>query len=466
MLQKQHDSSLGKSTSGLIDATVESTVEGDPLLSMPEGRTDLANARRFARIHRDRVRYCYDWKSWVAWDGKRWCQNRAIVERLAKEIPDFIWSQAGGDSHVQKFAARSADGYRLRSMLSLAESEVGLEIEPDELNGQPWLLNCTNGTVDLKTGKIHDHKPEDMLTQLCPTPYSAVAVSDRWEQFLKEVFRDDGDLIRFIQRFLGYCLTGNVREQILPIFWGDGANGKSTLLNAFIDVLGQDYAMQATPELLMASKHDRHPTERADLFGKRFVSTVETAQGRQLNETLVKQLTGGERIRARRMRQDFFEFDPTHKIVLCTNHKPSIQGADHAIWRRIACVPFKRRFDGNEVDRTLPDKLRQESQGILAWAVQGCLDWQRSGLAIPKVVAETTDEYRREENVIERFVNECCDTLPFLRVRFKDFYERLSDFCHDDGCKVPERRQVGSWLKTRFQEKSSNGRVYEGIGFK
>src|SRR5262249_22300760 len=208
----------------------------------------------------------------------------------------------------------------------------------------------------------------------------------------------DADLIAYVRRLCGYCLTALVCEQFLWIFWGTGANGKTTFLNTLFGVLGADYAMHAAGDFLVAKK-DAHPTERADLFGKRLVVTAEPEQGRRLAEALVKQLTGGDRIRARRMKENFWEFAPSHKLVLCTNHKPRIRGNDHAIWRRVRLVPFTATFQEHQQDKQLAQKLRAELPGILAWMVRGCLEWQRDGLGLPAVVKAATEEYRSEEDM-------------------------------------------------------------------
>jgi putative DNA primase/helicase len=248
-----------------------------------------------------------------------------------------------------KWALESESARRINAMLDLARSEPGIPILPDQMDSDPWLFNCVNGTLDLRTGKLREHRREDYITKVCPTRYNANAVCKAWLRFLGGVFPDDEgepdtELITFNQRLLGRCLTGDVSEQILPIFWGSGANGKSTLINAILETMGDDYAMKANADLLMTSRGERHPTELAQLFGMRLVVASETHQGRRINETLVKDLTGGEPIRARRMREDFWEFKPTRKVILLTNHKPRVAGTDEGIWRRLRLLPFTTTF--------------------------------------------------------------------------------------------------------------------------
>lgn len=433
-------------------------------VNVAEGQTDLSNARRFALAHHSRAKFCKG-IGWLVWNGRRWAQNDGGAEQLAKDIADWIWSQAGGSSDIRRFAMRAASATGIRGMVSLARTEAGIVASADDFNGDPFLLNVYNGTLDLRTKTLREHRPADMQTQLCLTPYKPEEVSSTWLKFLHSVFQSDRNLVEYVNRILGYCLTGDVREQVMPIFHGDGANGKSTLVNAVLDVLGPDYAMQAVAEMLMETKQTRHRTERFDLLGKRFVSAAETGHGGWLNVPLVKQLTGGERVRANKMHHDNIEFWPTHKIVLSTNYLPRIRGNDHAIWRRLPCVPFRRRFDGEERDGALPDKLRSEAVGILTHLVDGCQRWQGQDLhtAQPAAVIKASEAYRLDENVLERFVRDCCTVQASGRMQFSDFYHRLSGFCDSDRSIVPSRREAGQWLKQHFQEQASNGRWYAGI---
>jgi putative DNA primase/helicase len=224
-------------------------------------------------------------------------------------------------------------------MLDLARSEPGIPILPDQMDTHPWLLNCANGTLDLKRGNLREHQQEDYLTKLCPFEFHPEAKAPTWEKFLMQILVRES-LIRFVQKLMGYSLTGDVSEHILAIFWGVGANGKSTLINAILTVLGEDYAIKANRDLFMARKQDNHPAQLARLFGKRLVVALETHEGARLDEGLVKELTGGDPICARRMREDPWQFVPTHKAILVTNHKPEIRGTDEGIWRRQRLVPF------------------------------------------------------------------------------------------------------------------------------
>ncbi|MDP8952545.1 MAG: phage/plasmid primase, P4 family, partial [Actinomycetota bacterium] len=251
------------------------------------------------------------------------------------------------------------------------------------------------------------------------------------------------------------------------ILYGPGANGKSTLINVVLEMLG-GYGKQAAPDLLMA-KHGAHPTELADLFGARLVAAQETEDGRRLAEGLVKQLTGGDRIKARYMRQDFWEFDPTHKVWLATNHKPEIRGTDHAIWRRIRLIPFDVIIPKEEQDPRLPEKLRSELPGILAWAIEGCLAWQREGLGEPPEVRAATEGYRAEQDVLAAFFEECCVIREGTWAPFKDLYAAYAAWAEDSGEKPESKRKFGSRLKERGMEPdhgTDNIAIRHGIGLR
>jgi P4 family phage/plasmid primase-like protien len=362
--------------------------------------TDLGNARKLVAAHGGDFRHCFPWHKDPIYDARHWAEDRTgQIERFAKSTIRRMYADAANLADATKRAALvkhaldSKDAKRVRNTIQLARSEPGIPVLPGELDKDPMLLNCPNGTLDLRTGQLRKHRREDYLTRLCPTEYHPGASAPSWESFLDAVFQKDLELIVFVQRLLGRCLTGDISEQIVPIFWGSGANGKSTLIGAVMETLGRDYCMKASVDLLMARRGERHPTELVDLFGMRLVLASETNQGRMLNEALIKDLTGGEPIRARRMREDFCEISPTHKLILQTNHKPIVLGTDEGIWRRLRLVPLEVRCwdpadpanggrclpQSLKQDKTLPNKLRMEKCAILAWLVRGCQDWLRAG---------------------------------------------------------------------------------------
>jgi len=442
--------------------------QGDKQTATP--CTDTGNAERFAEQHRDAVRFCYAWGKWLAWDGRRWkIDDQGAVEQLAKQTIRAIYAEAADIKDDEErdalagWARASEAATRRAAMLRLAQSEPGIPITPDLLDTDPWLLNVENGTIDLRTGQLRDHRREDLLTKCAPVTYRPDATCPKWSDFLTGIFRGDGELIGFMQRLAGYWLTGVIRDHLLPILYGGGANGKSTFVNALLAVLGRDYGCKAAPDLLLAKK-GQHPTELTDLFGRRLVACIETGEGRRLAETLAKELSGGDRIRARRMREDFWEFAPTHKIAVATNHKPVIEGTDHAIWRRLLLLPFTVTIPPEQQDHTLPEKLADEAAGILRWCVEGCLAWQRRGLDPPDLVQTATREYRQDEDLLGSYIEEYCTTGPLLKVRASIIYSNYCDWARASGEGPISQKRFGTAMTERgFERTRSDGVWYAGI---
>lgn len=436
----------------------------------PEGRTDLANSRRFVAWAGRDIRFCHAWKKWLIWDGKRWRIDEAGgTVRLAKRIVDSLFKFAlqTQDGAAIRFAASSASAQRIAAMIKLAESEPGVSISADDLNADTMLLNCTNGTLCLKTGELRPHTRGDYITKICPTAYDPEAASCVFDEFIDAIFEGNESVIEFVKRLLGYCLTGSVEEQIIAFWLGIGANGKSTLLNAVLDTVGSDYTMKAKRDFLVVQKHQGHGTELMDLFGMRLAVVAETDDGQRLAEGFVKDVTGGDRIRGRRMKEDTWEYTPTHKIILATNHQPAIRGTDFAIWRRIRLVPFTQVFDGDRQDRQLPEKLIAAREAILAWMVRGCLEWRANGLGCPDEVANATAGYRSDQDVIAIFVaDECVVGGPF-KVKAADLYSSFRSWCERTGERDHGKRRFGQSMTERGYERfKSDGHWYRGIGLR
>jgi putative DNA primase/helicase len=445
-------------------------VRGRPPYEERFNLTDLGNAERFVALHGEDVRYCYPWRKWLVWSGARWePDDSGTVHRLAKVTVRSIYQEAAEAEsesrrkELGKHATGSEAEARIRAMLELAKSEV--PVSPHELDRDPWVLNCRNGTVDLVgSGELTAHRREDLITKIAPLEHHPDADAPTWRATLERVL-PNAEIRAFFKRLCGYALTGSTAEHVLPILYGTGANGKSTVLNALLDTLG-DYATQAAPDLLIA-KRNSHPTELADLFGMRLVAAIEVEDGRRLAESLVKQLTGGDRVKARKMRQDFWEFEPTHKVFMAVNHKPTVRGTDTAIWRRIRLIPFTEYIPPEEQDKRLPEKLRKERAGILAWAVEGCLEWQREGLQAPDEVRKATGEYRIEMDVLGAFLRECCATASDYKVSAKDLYDCYKLWCGETGERHETQRKFVSQLneRGRFERKRSGASgTYEWHG--
>jgi putative DNA primase/helicase len=353
---------------------------------------------------------------------------------------------------------------KIDAILKVAQSELSIRVE--DLDADPWLLNCPNGTVGLKTGTLREHRREDYITTLCPTEHHPEATCPRWERFLLEVFDENANTVGYVRRLLGYCLTGTTTEHVLPVLWGSGANGKSTMLTAVMQVLGKEYSIPAPPNLLMSSRWDRHPTELAKLYGKRLVVAHETGKGRAFDEAKIKQLTGGDQISARRMGEDFWEFTPTHKFLLATNYRPEVGGDDTGIWRRLKLIPFTKQFLGEDADPDLGEKLKSEYQGILAWLVRGCLEWQADGLGEPEDVTQATQEYRQTQgSQIDAFIRECCEVGENYKVSAGVLYERYLGWFEGSGEKDKlSRNKFGREMTDKFQrDHDVRGAVYFGV---
>jgi putative DNA primase/helicase len=405
--------------------------------------TDQGNARRVVEAHGNDLRFCHPWKSWIVWDGTRWrLDDTAEVVRRVKQAQAAFYKRALADlkpdskdkkdDALKEFnhALKWEDAKRVANCLDLMRSEPEIPILPADLDADPFLLNVANGTIDLHTGALRTHCREDLITKLAPVAYDHRAACPLWLKFLARIMAGNQRLIAYLQRVVGYCLSGDVSEQCLWFFHGTGANGKSTFLTTILAMLG-DYGIQAVSDLLMVKNHESHPTERADLFGRRFVATIETEEGKRLAEALMKQVTGGDKVRARKMRQDFFEFSPTHKIFLAANHKPVVRGCDLAVWRRIKLVPFAVTIPDHEKDKTLPVKLAGELSGILNWAVAGCLDWRRHGLDEPEEVRVATDAYRSESDLLASFIEAVCEVLPQACVKSSALLGAYQDWSGD-----------------------------------
>lgn len=437
------------------------------------GFTDLGNCQRLVFRHGLNIRYCHPWKTWVAWGGTHWTTDATgFVMQKAVETVRSIYSEAGeADSQEMRektsaHAIKSESAKSIQAMVLLARYDRSIDVDFRQFNNDPWLLNCRNGTVDLHTGELLTHRREHLITKCADATYDPAAECPAWEKFLRDVFAGDGDLVTYVQRLCGYFLTADVSTHMLPVFWGCGGNGKGTLLNTLLGVMGSGYSGAAASELLMTRHGHRHPTELADLHGKRLVVCQETDDGCRLNEPLVKWLTGGDQINARRMCENFWTFDPTHKLVLSTNYRPKVHGTDRGIWRRLRLVPFNVTFDGEREDTKLSDRLESESAGILAWMVAGCLAWQRHGENTPEAVLVATSEYQQEEDIVRRFVTDRCVTdHPDLESRASTLYAAYCDWMEKTGEGHPvTQNSFGRRLaELGYERFRSNGPCYRGI---
>ncbi len=458
---------------GIMSADQRSpSIECDPLPDEP--RTELGYAHRFVEVFGDRLRFVATWSighQWLVWDGRRWApdttgQAKRWMKIVARTVTTAALSITDETARRQaiKEAKRGEANSSVNGALALASIDARVVIDHEELDGDPWLLNCFNGTLDLRIGQLRDHEQDDLLTKMCGASYRPETSGPVFEQFLARV-QPDETVRDFLGRLLGHALVGQLVEHVLPIFWGDGANGKSTLLDAVLAALG-DYGGSAAPGLLTARNFDSHPTEVADLFGLRLARLDETDDGRRLAEGTVKRLTGDRRQKARRMRENFWEFDASHTFVMLTNHKPLVAGTDEGIWRRLRLIPFAVVIPEEERDEHLPDRLNDELDAVLTWLVAGCATWQRQGLDEPEVVVNATAAYRAESDAIGRFLAERCHTTVVSKVQSSVLYQAWSRWCIGEGLEPGTTKSFSTSLHNRgFDTTKSNGRmVWKGLG--
>ena len=365
---------------------------------------------------------------------------------------------------IAKHAMASESAHKLRAMLEMASSEPGIPVLPDQLDRDPWQLNVYNGTVNLRTGALEPHRADHLITKLAPVSYDPDADCPLWLSFLDRVMDGDRDLIGFLQRAVGYSLTADTGEQCFFILHGSGANGKTTFLQAISALLG-DYALQTPTDTLLIRRGGGIPNDLARLRGARLVTAIEADEGRRLAEALVKQVTGGDKVTARFLHAEFFEFVPEFKLWLGTNHKPAIRGTDWAIWRRIRLVPFNVTIPPEEQDHQLGQRLLAELDGILAWAVQGCLDWQREGLNPPPAVVNATAAYRDESDPLGTFLEDCCILDDNARAQAGPLYDTYRQWCKSNGEDAVTSRRFSRQLDERgFDKVTERHRYYLGIG--
>ena len=431
---------------------------------------DVENAERFVRLHGKNVKFCQRWGRWFIWDNQRWCEDDTVqIIELGQEAARTIFNEAKNAipervKSLAKWATQSLMANRITALLQMVKPK--LAVRPADFDQNTWLFNCLNGTVDLKTGELLPHKREDLITKLAPVNFDRDAKCPKFKKFLNEIFNNNQNIIDFLQALFGYCMTGETYTDIFSIFWGSGANGKSTLMGTIQTVIG-DYSKEAARDLFLNKIEDTHPTGLADLVGSRLVVTIETDENKRLAESLIKQLSGGDRIKARFMRQDYFEFEPTFKMILITNHKPIIHGTDTAIWRRIALLPFTVQIPPDKQNEQLRSyKFRDEWPGILNWLIEGCLMWQKVGLLKPPEVIAATEQYKSESDIIGDWLTERAEISIGFEEISKQLYEDYSNFCEQLGDKPISNIVFGKRLAEKGFNSKRTGRKRYWRGLK
>ncbi|HBO3862347.1 phage/plasmid primase, P4 family [Pseudomonas aeruginosa] len=421
----------------------EPVVGSDESVWGTEDALALAFTRRY---HRD-WRYVAAWGRWLVWDGQRWRTEDTLA---ATDLIRSVCRQAAVRAESPKVAAKLASSGTVSGVERLARADRRHAATTDEWDADPWLLNTPGGVVDLRTGRQRPHERVDRMTKI--TTATPKGECPQWTSFLSDITGGDADLQSYLQRMVGYCLTGVTSAHALFFLYGTGANGKSVFANVVATILG-DYASTAPMDTFVETRGDRHPTDLAGLRGARFVSAIETEQGRRWNESKVKAITGGDKISARFMRQDFFEYTPQFKPVIVGNHKPAIRNIDEAMRRRMHLIPFTVTIPPEKRDGRLTEKLLAERDGILAWAVTGCLAWQREGLNPPVCVQAATDEYFEAEDAVGQWIDERCLLANTHREGVSELFSDWREWAERAGEYVGSVKRFSELMTTRKFEK-------------
>lgn len=455
---------------GEVNAQTEQT--GQRLYSFD----DTGNAQRFVDLFGDKVRYCYTDKRWLWYDGRKWCTDMTgAVKRLADkavacmsaELKVYEQTDADEGTDMAKAFEKHMKSSRSNKSKNAMLNEVmhHVPILPSQLDRYKAALNTPGGVIDLKSGALAPHDPKNYFTKITAVEYSENADCPRWLAFLDDIFRKDKDLIRYVQKAVGYSLTGSTTEQCAFFLYGTGRNGKSTFIDVIRDIFG-DYAANIQPETIMVRSNQSTAinSDIARLKGARLVTSVEPNEGVRINEGLLKQLTGDDTVTARKLYGDEFEFKPEFKLWMATNHKPVIRGTDTGIWRRIHMIPFTVQIPEEKIDRRLKYKLSAELTGIFRWAVEGCLLWQKEGLKMPRAVLEEVREYRREMDVISAFVEDKCTVGKGLSVKSSQLFAAYLNWAEQNNEYRMSSTKFGMELAKRFEKVKGRGcNYYSGI---
>jgi putative DNA primase/helicase len=427
---------------------------------MPPEFADDALALAFTRKYGDHLRYVAAWGCWYEWTGRVWARDETVrVFDLARNICRSVAASCAKENVAKQIASAKT----VSAVEKFARADRRHAAKVDQWDTDPWLLNTPAGAVDLKTGILRSHRPENHITKI--TAVAPRGECPQWRRFLAQITKDDEGLQGFLQRAAGYSLTGSTREHALFFGYGTGGNGKGVFLNTLTGILG-DYAAVASIDTFTSSTSERHPTDLAMLRGARLVTAQETEEGRRWAESRIKAMTGGDPITARFMRQDFFTYQPAFKLFIAGNHKPGLRSVDEAIRRRFNLIPFDVKIPASERDPELPDKLKAEWPGILKWAIEGCLEWQRIGLSQPQAVAAATLEYFEAEDAFGQWLAECCVVTGQNETGSTKLFKSWSAWAHNSGEFIGSQKAFSQKLTAKgyVAKKDGTGRsVFVGI---
>lgn len=431
--------------------------------------TDRGNAKRLVAAANGNIRYVGKSKTYIVWNGRYWQEEKTVSLQLAIYAMDMLLRIARrfGRDELEEFAKSSQSRGRLKAAADLSKYEPGITIDPSLLDRDIYLFNVQNGTVNLRTGELQPHNKEDYITKISPVFYNSQATCPRFDQFINEIMLGRTGMIYFLQRVAGYLLTGSIKEQCLFFLLGNGHNGKSKLLDVLCELYG-DYVMRTGSSTLMKGLRGAGSAspDLARLKGARVVRASELDHGDTFSESLIKDMTGGEKIICRRLYAEHEEYDPLFKIILAGNHKPKILGSDFGIWRRFKLVPFELLITDDQKDPDLVEKLFVELSGIFNWAIAGCLEWQQVGLNPPDEVVSAVAEYRNESSPFEFWLEEECKIDDDASTKFADLYKSYESWAIAQGEKPVSRKALGGFLGGRFKKQNSNARAYSGIALR
>ncbi len=432
-----------------------------------EGEQHRGQARiayRLATLYGDRLMYVRG-LGWHVWDGTRWAVDEkdtattAVLDVLRDALADSL-----DDKELRADVRKCETANGIAGVLSIASALPALRAGTDELDADPYLFNCANGTVDLRTRTLRPHNPADRITRVARGAYAPDAAQDTWADFLRTILPDTER--GYLQRVIGQSVFGAVREHLFPVLTGTGANGKGTAYGAIAHAMG-DYAAIIDPGLLMTSERGSGGPEMMQLFGARLVIGSETEDGKQLDAALMKRLTGGDQITARNLYQPPITWEPSHQLVYVTNHLPKVKGNDPAVWRRVRVIPFDVVVPPEERDPELPERLKLSADAVLTWAVQGWFQYEdMGGMGETAAVQRATDAYQTDSDAVKRFTVEHCLTGPHFHARTRDLFEAWTRWAEADGTERLSEKAFGAELdRLGFTGRKTNmGKVREGIG--
>jgi putative DNA primase/helicase len=427
-------------------------------------QNDAGNSARLIATHGDDMRYCHDMRRWLVWNGSKWVIDRSqTVYMWAKETMNAYHREAleRGVKDHENFARRSLDSHRIRSLVELTQCER--HVTPEQLDSQLDLINCLNGTINLRTGELQSHNRKDFFTHQSPYKFDPTAPRDEWIKFLLWAMQGSRPMVDYLQVALGYSMTGYAVERLVMCCHGGGANGKTTMLSTIKKVLGADYAISINIESLMSRFETNNGlADLARLRGKRFVTTSETEQGQRFAEGRLKRITQGQgEIVAARKYENPISFSESHTLWLDGNHRPEVRGTDNAIWDRLVLIPFDATVSTQDQDKFLGDKLMLEAEGILAWMVQGAVKWFADGrIGKPPEIERACNAWRSESDPISRFIAECCTLSEESECRSAALFHAYGEWCLQNGERPLSQKNFSGKLKARGIE---SRRVTQGV---